>query len=110
MRPGCQRFTQNVFGVKTPSGSAACLTQPLVLGPIFVIVAPTRVQIVIAVRTPQHTAVLLAEFAMGANPLGVIDVVPLFGGFLGARTVEAVEGAREGGVPPAVGGAVVGVG
>ena len=23
--PGCQRFTQNVFGVKIPSGSAACL-------------------------------------------------------------------------------------
>jgi len=87
-----------------------CLTQPLVLGAVFVIVAPTRVQIETDVRTPQHTAVLLAEFAMGANLLGVIDLAPLFGGFLSARAVEAVEGARDGGVPPAVGGAVVCVG
>src|SRR5271156_6542753 len=88
----------------------SCLTKPLVLGLVFVIVSPTLIQIKFAVRTPQHTTILLAEFAIGTNPLGVIDLMPLFGDFLSARTVEAVEGARDSGIPPAVGGAVVGVG
>jgi hypothetical protein len=84
-----------------------CLTQPLILGPVFVIVAPTRIQVEAAVRTPQHTAVLLAEFAIGTNPFVVIDLLPIFDSVFSVRLVEAVEYAHEGRVPPAVRGAVV---
>ena len=53
---------------------------------------------------------MLAKFAIGTNPFQAIDLFPVFGSDFGGRLVEAVERAHEGRVPPAIGGAVVGVG
>ena len=53
---------------------------------------------------------MLAKFAIGTNPFQLIDLFPVFCSDFGGRLVEAVERAHEGRVPPAVGGAVVGVG
>lgn len=86
-----------------------CLLKPLVLGPVFVIVVPACIKIVTAIRTPEHTFVLLAEYAIRTKSFLVIDLFPVISSDCFSRLVEAVERADERRIPPAVSGAIVSV-
>lgn len=72
-----------------------CLPQPVVLGLVFVVAQPNRIQVVLALRALQHAALLRAEQAIRTDLVLVSLLVPGYGFALDThrlRVVEAVKG------------------
>lgn len=71
-------------------GTIPGLPKPLILGPVLVIQVPNCVKIKLPIRTPEKSAVLLAEQTSGTDSLLVILLLPSFGIRLPLRFMEAV--------------------